>query len=68
MASGSIAVPITSEPRGVERTQLRMALERFRAHRPAMAGALVLTLLAILCAAAPLVSPYDPDKTALLSL
>jgi len=68
MASGSIAVPITSEPRGVERTQLRMALERFRAHRPAMAGALVLALLAILCAAAPLVSPYDPDKTALLSL
>ena len=68
MTSGSIAVPITSEPRGVERTQLRMALERFRAHRPAMAGALVLTLLAILCAAAPLVSPYDPDKTALLSL
>ena len=68
MAAGSVAVPITTEPRGVERTQLRMAFERFRAHRPAMAGMLVLGLLAVVCAAAPLVSPYDPDKTALLSL
>ena len=43
-----------------------MAFERFRAHRPAVVGIAVLSALALLCAAAPLVSPYDPEKTALL--
>jgi peptide/nickel transport system permease protein len=49
-----------------QRSQWSMALERFRAHRPAVAGVLVLGLLTIFCAGAPLVSPYDPEKTALL--
>src|SRR5207248_1330162 len=39
---------------------------RFREHRPALAGVAVLSLLALLCVFAPLVSPYDPEKTALL--
>jgi peptide/nickel transport system permease protein len=43
-----------------------MAFERFRAHRPAVIGVFVLGTLALLSAAAPLISPYDPDKIALL--
>ena len=43
-----------------------MAFERFRAHRPAVVGLFVLGTLALLSAAAPLISPYDPEKTALL--
>jgi peptide/nickel transport system permease protein len=69
MATTSVTVPVApQELRGVARSQWLMAFERFRAHRPAMLGVLVLTLLAVLCAAAPLVSPYDPDKTRLLDL
>jgi peptide/nickel transport system permease protein len=68
MATQSVAAPIAAEFRTVERSQWRMALERFRAHRPAVMGIFVLATLAILSAAAPIVSPYDPDKTVLLSL
>ena len=68
MATTSVAVPIAIEFRSIERSQWRMALERFRAHRPAVLGLFVLTTLAILSAAAPTISPYDPDKTVLLSL
>ena len=68
MATKSVAVPLAIRPATAERSQLRMAVERFRAHRPAVLGLLVLVALAILCAAAPLVSPYDPDKTRLLEL
>jgi peptide/nickel transport system permease protein len=59
----TVATAVTS-PR--ERSQRALAVERFRAHRPALAGLAVLALLALLCAFAPLVSPYDPEKTALL--
>jgi len=68
MATKSVAVPISAPLRTAERSQLQMAVERFRAHRPAVLGLFVLVALAILCAAAPLVSPYDPDKTRLLEL
>ena len=68
MATTSVAVPVAAELRGVARSQRQMAFERFRHHRPAMAGLVVLAALAVLCAAAPLVSPYDPDKTSLLTL
>ena len=65
MASDTIAVAATVvEPR--QRSQRTLALERFREHRPALAGVAVLSLLALLCVFAPLVSPYDPEKTALL--
>jgi peptide/nickel transport system permease protein len=43
-----------------------MALERFVAHRFAVVAIFVLGLLALLSIFAPLVSPYDPEKTALL--
>jgi peptide/nickel transport system permease protein len=66
MATTSVVAPVSIELRSVERSQWRMALERFRAHRPAVIGVFVLATLAVLSAAAPIVSPYDPDKTALL--
>ncbi len=66
MATKSVAIPIPVETSAAQRSQWRMALERFRAHRPAVAGLFVLATLAILSAAAPIVSPYDPDKTVLL--
>jgi peptide/nickel transport system permease protein len=66
MATKSVAVPVGIEVRTAQRSQWTMAFERFRAHRPAVAGVFVLGTLAILSAAAPLVSPYDPDKIALL--
>ncbi len=65
MATRSVAVA-RAAPTFRERTQWGMAFERFRAHRPAVVGIAVLSALALLCAAAPLVSPYDPEKTALL--
>ena len=69
MATTSVTVTATTQDlRGVARSQWLMAFERFRAHRPAVLGVLVLSLLAIVCAAASLISPYDPDKTQLLSL
>jgi len=49
-----------------ERGQLRLALERFLDHRLAVASAGVLALLVLAAAAAPLLSPYDPERTNLL--
>ncbi len=66
MATKSVAVPVPIEIRAAEHSQLQMAFERFRAHRPALIGVFVLATLALLSAAAPIASPYDPDKTALL--
>ena len=68
MATKSVAVPLALELRSAERSQWQMALERFRAHRPAVLGIFVLATLALFSAAAPIVSPYDPDKTQLLAL
>jgi len=65
MAGQSVALRIGRAPRPLERSQWSMALERFRAHRPAMAGVIVLGTLAVLSAAAPIVSPYDPTKVTL---
>jgi peptide/nickel transport system permease protein len=63
VAESGVALIVSAR---AERTQWQMAFERFRAHRPAMVGLFVLAALALLSAAAPLVSPYDPEKTALL--
>jgi len=68
MATKSVAVPLALELRSAERSQWQMALERFRMHRPAVLGIFVLATLALLSVAAPIVSPYDPDKTQLLAL
>ncbi len=51
---------------GPERGQLRLALERFLDHRLAVASVGVLAFLALAAAAAPLLSPYDPERTNLL--
>ena len=66
MATKSVAVPVGIEPRSAQRSQWSMAFERFRAHRPAVLAVFVLGMLAMLSAAAPLISPYDPDKISLL--
>jgi peptide/nickel transport system permease protein len=68
MVTKSVAVAVGGGMRAAQRSQWQMALERFRAHRPAVLGVLVLTTLALLSAAAPIVSPYDPDKISLLRL
>jgi peptide/nickel transport system permease protein len=62
---------ITSEtvvgPRAYrQRGQRELAFERFRRHRLAMAALFVVLGLAFLSAFAPIVSPYDPNKTNLL--
>ena len=51
-----------------ERTQLGMAYERFREHRLAMVALIVVVLLCLLSAFAPIVSPYDPNKTNLFQI
>jgi peptide/nickel transport system permease protein len=66
MATKSVAVPVRIEQHTSQRSQWSMAFERFRAHGPAVAGVVVLGTLALLSAAAPLISPYDPDKISLL--
>jgi peptide/nickel transport system permease protein len=66
MAGASVAVPITAAAPPSERGHWQLALERFRQHRPALAGIAVLSLLAVLSATVPLISPYDPERTALL--
>lgn len=68
MAGTAVVVPIGSAAASRERGQWQIAFERFRAHRPAVAGLVVLALLATLSAAAPIVSPYDAEGTQLLSI
>ena len=46
-----------------QRGQVEMAFERFRQHRLAMAALVVVVGLAALSAFAPIVSPYDPNRT-----
>jgi peptide/nickel transport system permease protein len=65
MAGHAATLRIEAAPRPLERSQWAMAFERFRAHRPAVAGVLVLGALALLSAAASIVSPYDPTKVTL---
>ncbi len=65
MAGNAIALKARAPEQTIERSQLRMAFERFRAHRPAVAGIIVLGTLGMLSAAAPIVSPYDATKVTL---
>src|SRR5688572_2992281 len=57
---------LAAAPATKERGQWQMALERFLQHRLAVASVIVLAAMAFVCAFAPIVSPYDPEKTALL--
>jgi peptide/nickel transport system permease protein len=65
MSSDELAITAAA-PIARQRSQRALVVERFREHRPAVAGLIVLGTLALLCAFAPFVSPYDPEKTALL--
>ncbi|HET8568444.1 MAG TPA: oligopeptide ABC transporter permease [Candidatus Limnocylindria bacterium] len=60
---GALAAPVAKP-----RSQWRLAAERFMAHRLALVSIFVLVALALLAAAAPLVSPYDPERTRLLDI
>jgi len=55
-------------PQARTRSQWRLAWERFLAHRLAVASVFVLLALALLSALAPLISPYDPERTRLLDI
>jgi peptide/nickel transport system permease protein len=46
---------------------LRMAMRRFRRHRLAVAGLVVLVLLVLVAVFAPLIAPYDPNLVDLAS-
>src|SRR6266542_1596145 len=62
-----ISIPVSATPKPLrERGQLELAFERFRGHRLALAGIVVLLALALLSILVPVVSPYDPNKTNLL--
>jgi len=69
-----ISTPVSATPSAVraadvavrQRGQWSMARERFLDHRFAVVALVVLAVLAGLSVSAPLVSPYDPEKTALL--
>src|SRR6266545_2891720 len=62
-----ISIPVSATPKPLrERGQLELAFERFRGHRLALAGIVVLLALALLSILVPIVSPYDPNKTNLL--
>jgi peptide/nickel transport system permease protein len=65
MAGNAIAVPVIVAPPSAQRSQWRMAFERFLQHRPAVGAAIVLGALTLLAAGAPLVSPYEPTRVAL---
>jgi peptide/nickel transport system permease protein len=62
-AGGDLAQPIAKP-----RSQWRLAAERFGAHRLAVVSIFVLLALALLSAFAPLISPYDPERTRLLDI
>ena len=66
MAGASVAVPMPAVTEQGERGHWTLAFERFRAHKPALVAIAVLSLLGIFSAAVPLISPYDPERTALL--
>ena len=66
-----ISTPVSGSLRAAaparrERSHWALALERFRHHPLAMVGLVVFFAMAALSALAPLVSPYDPEKTSLL--
>ncbi len=65
-----ISIPVSASARALERDrgQWALARERFLRHRLAVASVLVLALLALVAVAAPLLVPYDPERTQLASI
>lgn len=64
----AVAVPVLGASALRERGQWAVAFERFRAHRPAVVGLVVLAVLTSLAAFAPVISPYDAESTQLLAI
>ena len=50
-------------PPGSERSPAQMAWRSFRRHKPAMAGLTIVLLLSLAAILAPLLTPYDAEKT-----
>ena len=50
-------------PPGSERSLAQMAWRSFRRHKPAMAGLTIVLLLSLAAILAPLLTPYDAEKT-----
>jgi peptide/nickel transport system permease protein len=64
MVSLSPAAPLESPGRARRhRTAARMAWERFRRHRMALAGLALVAVFALAAAAPRLITPYDPNKS-----
>lgn len=70
MASASSVARASANERELarSRSQWHLAGERFLAHRLAVVSVLVLLALALLSAFAPVISPYDPERTRLLDI
>src|SRR2546423_1087421 len=69
MCSMDISTPVSASRSArapAQRGHWTLARERFRQHPLAMAGLVVFVALGFLSIFAPLVSPYDPEKTNLL--
>ncbi len=64
----SIPVSVSPEARVRERGQWALARERFLRHRLAIASVLVLALLVLVSAAAPVLTPYHPERTQLAAI
>jgi peptide/nickel transport system permease protein len=64
IASGAAVAPRVRAIRG----PWRSAWDRFKRHRLAIGGTLVVLLVALASVAAPLLSPYDPDRSRLQSI
>lgn len=71
MSAANVARAAAAEvapPLARSRSQWRLAAERFVEHRFAAMSVLLLLALALLSAFAPLISPYDPERTRLLDI
>lgn len=67
MAEATRSEPVRAAlPAYRQRSQVALAFERFREHRLAVISGGIVLVIALLAAFAPIVSPYDPNKTNLL--
>lgn len=55
--------PGVEPPPGSERSPTQMAWRSFRRHKPAMAGLTIVLILALASIFAPVLTPYDAEKT-----
>jgi len=60
--------PLLPEHVSAGRSHARIAWERFRRHRLAMVGLLILGVLTLLAVLAPVIAPYGPDEQDLFSI